>query len=235
MAIDLGAITEYIKDEMVRGSTSDDDRIWRAIIDSIRYYRSHPFFFLRKTGSFTTTVGQSTYGNVADEGADKGYPDDFVAPITIYTTFSSRLSDPLPQRPIQTIREATRSTESQGLPDMYAWFSEKIVFDREAHVAFTVNLDYHADIGTPLYTYSGSAWSFFESDGSTGLTSSFSNDWFVEADDLIRYEAEIRLARRLKDDNELTRAVLGTQRSLTRLLNLSKSKTPTLQRTPREA
>jgi hypothetical protein len=195
-----------ISEELPRRTSDDTDRITLAIRDAIRFYRVHKFLWNEFTDQFTTTIGQENYGNATAEGAGLGYNDDLFGVDQVYAELSGSRWVPVEEKILDVIREWNVATTVSGYPDYYSWHQKKIWVSPIPHVAYDLRIDGIKDIGTPVATWDGTVWDFFEEDGTTVLTDSWTNDWMVEGEELIRTRAKVDLAENIfKDDREANR------------------------------
>ena len=202
----LGSMRQRIRDELPRRTSDDTDRITNAIITSIKFYRSHRFYFNNIEDIFATTIGKEDYGNATDEGAGKGYNDDLFGIQQVYIELSGSRWVPVDEWPFDTIRLWNVATTVRGYADFYAWHNQKFWVSPAAHIVYNIRIDGIKDIGTPVATWDGSEWDFFEPDGTTVLTDSFANNWFTEGEELIRLHSKVDLAENVfKDDREANR------------------------------
>lgn len=232
VAYDLGSLTQQIKEEIVRSTTTDNDRIWRAIIDTMDFHKHRRLFFNETTGTITAVVGQADYTrNAWGTATATNYPYDVLVPDVLYVTESTTVFDPIPQRPAEVVYTMRNSSTAQGYPGFWAFHHDTILLDRYAHSAFTINLLYVADLGVPYYAYESNAWAFYEPDG-TSLASTYSTDWFVEGQEVLRFGAQARLARWQKDDKEAYRCFQWEQKALDALTNRSRASRGLILSTP---
>ncbi len=232
MPIDLSSMIQQIQEEIVRRSTADIPRIQRAIIDSLEYYAHRRTYFNEGVAQWDTTLDKVDYGNETEEGAGLGYPDDMLEVDALYYQQDDALFEPIALRPISWIRRTQDAITAQGLPVFWAWHAQRIHFDRRAHRVFQIHIDYMRDLGVPTYSWDGAQWEFFAPDGVTPLPDSFSNEWFTEADDLIRYRAQTRLARWLKDNDDFMRARVLEDEAFQRVKGRSTAYQRPMVRTP---
>jgi hypothetical protein len=202
---DYGTMKQRIREELPRSTSADDARIGMAISDSIKFYRVHKFYWNEFTDQFTTTIGQESYGTVADEGAGKGYDDALFGIDQVYAELSGGRWVPVDEWPFDTIRLWNVATTVQGYPDFYSWHQKKLWVSPPPHVTYDLRIDGIQDIGTIVYAWTDTAWIFYEENGSV-VGDSYTNDWFTEGEELIRLHAKVALAENVyKDDREAQR------------------------------
>lgn len=194
---DLATMTQRIKEELPRNASNDDERIYRAIIDSIRFYRHHRFPWNEESGTFAMVADQQAYG--LGSGANN-VPADFLWPIALFVEVSNSWRE-LDQIPFSMLRYLTPTSTQSGYPSKYAWHDNQLWFVAIPFTTDDIRIDYVKDIDTPYATYDG-AWEFYEGDG-TALAGTYTNAWFTDAEELIRLHAEAQLARVVFKDDEL--------------------------------
>jgi hypothetical protein len=196
-----------IQDELPRRSSDDETRIKLAIIDSIEFYRTKKFFFNQITDEFTTTIGEEAYGTATAEGGlSSGYDDDLFGIDQLYADDAGGNFTPVDEWVLDVIRLQNHNTSvGRGYPDYYAWFNKQIYFSPVPHVAYDVRIDGIKDVGTPVVTTSSGVHAFFEPGGTVPLADSYTNEWFTEAQELIRLHAKIDLAENVFHDDRTAR------------------------------
>lgn len=169
--------------EMVhRYGASDDDIIARAICEAIRHYNTTRFFFNHGSYDFSTVAGTASYGQETSAGQGDGYPSDMLKIIKFGITETNTYYDLQPVSWDQ-YRELYSSTSYRGYPSRYSWFGKEIHLDPTPNDVYTATIDYIKDIGTPVPSWNGSAWSY--SVGGSAVSDAYTNDWFTEGVDLI--------------------------------------------------
>lgn len=68
---------------------------------------------------------------------------------------------------------------------------------------------YVKDIGTPTYKHDGSAWVFYQPDGTTPLTDTYTNAWFTDGRDALRTRAMYYLQTNIYRDIENAQVALA--------------------------
>lgn len=189
-----------VQEMLHRHGTSDPDINSRAICEAIRHYSSVNFYFNQGTYDFLTTDGENEYGTETESGAADGYPQDMVKPIKMSLQVSSTWYDISPIS-IDYYRDLFQSTSYKGFPEKWAWFSQNIMLEPTPNDEYTVRLDYIKDIGSPVASYSGTAWSFLV--GGSAVAETYTNGWFVQALDLIVSRSVYFVATQYLQNNEL--------------------------------
>lgn len=222
----LGTVTQLIKEDLSRLTASDDDRIWRAIIRTQKDHQNKLYYFNEETDTWTTVIGKKEYGSDATgiEGAGLGWPENMIAPLVIQLNDSGYNYIPLISKPLRWIRRYFTDDTLQGTPEYWSFFNEEIIFNVEPILAYVASIDYIKDVGLPTYSFSGSTWSFVEEDGSTVLAAAYTNAWFEEAEDLLRYGAQLKLGRRFRDDKDRVRVSHDYRTAVSRINALSKKR-----------
>jgi len=200
---DLGTMRLRTQEELPRRGTPEVSRVTLAIISAIVRWRSHNFGFNEFTDQFTVTVGQESYDNTE-------YDSDLLGiGIVTHDDTNDNWSDPLGQWPFTINRLRTSNTTSdKGYPDYYYWFAEKLWVSPVPHLAYDLRIDGIKDVGTPVVTgTTGGVFTFYEPDGSTALSDSYTSDWFTgDMEELIRTSAKIDLMENwLEDDRGAAR------------------------------
>jgi hypothetical protein len=187
-----GAMVQRIEDETARENV-DADAIKKAICSAIKYYRSHRFWFNEGEIPITTVDGTAAYtlGTLIGSGT---YPNWAMIEIDTARLLHNSVYHALRHLPVATFRSTFSSTTLEGMPSHYTWYDDQIFFGPIPDDAYTVYLAGVADVGSPDYTYNGSAWAFnvgTSADGvATAITDDFTNSWFVKGEALIRARAK---------------------------------------------
>ena len=185
---DLATMSERIQEELPRNSAVEENRVYRAIIDSVKFYGYYALGFNEETSTFSTVVSQQAY--TRGSGASN-FPADLFYPKEIYVDVTGTW-EPLDQRPLGVVRYQTPTDLNRGYPRYWAWHKDSFYFTPIPHVASDIRIDYIKDIGTPTITFDGSQWTFDDEDGNA-LTGAYTNEWFTDAEELIRLHAEVQL------------------------------------------
>jgi hypothetical protein len=139
----------------------------------------------------TLTAGTFEYGEETAAGDADGYPNEFLKARVITLEVDGYVQWPIQSVPLRRFRKDQITSSYRGYPDRYSWDREKILFDPTPNGAYSVILDYTANIGTPIAKYADDAWTFTAS--VTGAVSSVgqsisdtdTNAWYSEGSDLI--------------------------------------------------
>ena len=159
------------------------------------------------------------------EGPGAGYPENMIAPLVLQLTESTTNYEPLEIRPLSWLRRRFSATTIQGLPGYYAYHDDLIILDIEPTLTYSARLDYIEDVGLPTYSFASSIWTFLDEDGAA-LTASYTNPWFEEAEDILRYAAQMKLTRWLRDDRDKRRVKEDYDIAIGRVKDLSTLKQP---------
>lgn len=198
-----GTAVQTVTERVHRYGTSDPDIVKRAISEAIRRYSNHDFWFNQRTYDFSTADGVYEYGVETTSGAADGYPEEMLKPIKLSLKVSGTWYN-MELISIDRLRDEFLSTGYKGFPKYWTWFNKEILVFPTANDAYTMRLDYTADIGTPVPSYSASSWAYTV--GGVTLTDSYSNDWFIEAPDLIYARAVYYIASQHLSNFELAQS-----------------------------
>ena len=232
---DFGTIKQRTLDEMDRDRLPDVDQVSMSICQAIQRLRWIPFWFNQQSdiSSLTLVTGQADYA--AGAGAND-YPADLLAPITIRITHPTTLqeSEVFPAS-LDEYRNALGAERGiQRRPRDWTFHNKEIKFSPLPDAAYTVELDYVIDIGTPAYKFVPGApgsFEFFEPDLTTPLTDDFTNDWFTEGEAVVRAATKVSIyAGFLMDPEKAQAAEQDVQRELSQIASIARMPTP--HRTP---
>ena len=204
---DLDTMIQRIIAEVSRASDDDTDAIKRALISSIRYFRDHRFWFNEGTHTFTLTVDDQDYE--VETASTEGPPSDWIRPVTAYLKQGDTRWLEMNQVSINEMRYLTPTDTTTGLPTDWAWFNNTMYFSPIPSQADDVRFDYVRDIGTPSYYWDGTEWKFTSPEGSD-LLGSWTSDWFIKAEELIRSRTKWDLYYHYYDDDNMALKMGGT-------------------------
>lgn len=189
----LAQMRSRIADDLNRSDLNT--QIDKAINRAIRhYYNSERFWFNETTGTFATVANQEYYGTV------DSVPSDILSINYLRLTVSSNNKPEIPQKTYSQI-QAMNSGASIGQPLYYAWYSNKIWFYPIPDAIYTLTVSYQK------------SYAVLALDADT-------NDFTVEAEDLIEARASYWIYERLlKSDQDAARSKVEEQEAL-RALNI---------------
>lgn len=178
-----GAMVQRIGDET--GRSTDADAVKKAIVSSIRFYRNKRFWFneQRSTTFTTCVVGQYEYAATTD------YPAPLIEIDSLQIVKSTNAIYPMLRVTLARMREMHGSDNLQGVPQWWTWHHKKFIIHPTPNSAYVIRGDYLQDIGTPSYTWNGSAWAFL-GENAVAITDAYTNDWFTTAEEVIRHRAK---------------------------------------------
>jgi hypothetical protein len=212
----------------------DETAVKRALISAMRHYRYHHFWFNEGVATFQTILSKQSYK--ANDGSDDDYevntfPSDLLRPVQIYMKISDRWHN-LEGVTFDEIRWNVPTDSVEGYPDEWAWFNEQMWFAPVPNGAYTVRIDYVRDVGLPTYQYQGGVWTFYKNEVTAELLSdTYTNEWIVHAEELIRARAKADLfVNYYKDDANASRAASVETVALSELRKQGETKKAEIRR-----
>lgn len=170
-----------------------------AIIEAIRFNRKYRLGFNDAWYTFTSEVDVDRYPLPVDY---LGLVQDSVYTVPSYDYMSKTKLKSIPLQQANQVRQSSVASiayRESGPPYAFAIDTserELVLLPIPSQSGDIIEFQYIADIGTPVFKYSGSAWVFYEPQelGSmdnvvTTLSSTFTNAWFQEAYWLTFYRA----------------------------------------------
>jgi hypothetical protein len=206
-------LVRRVKDELRRSRDVDDDFVSKALVSAVRHYRSHEFFFNKGEFTIDLTQGDFEYGIESAVGAQDGYPLDLMS-IDTFRLKQGTFELKIIWRSPAWIRERVFSSTYTGYPYVVGWQGETLIVAPAAHAdnLLTFEADYHKDIGTPKAVLNGTDWEFQDEDGVEWSTS-YTNAWYGEAEELIRYRIKKDLYANVIGDLEQAMAMESLERA----------------------
>lgn len=229
-----GAVRERIEKEIHKPTAGD--HIQMAMISAMEWFAHHEFWFNQATHTFSLTTDQQEYPQEDRSGRyTESWPEDILRPIATYVQVGGTRWLKLNQGSIDDIRWYTPTEQVTGVPDIYAWFDEKIWFAPIPNTSqsSTARIDYVQDVGIPRYEWLGTEWAFYFPKSNVELTDNFRNAWTENAEELIRCRAKYDLYLNFLDDMEnaqkmehATNMALGQLRSRQAAFNAERGRIP---------
>lgn len=176
----------------VPSSVSAD--VQRAICDSIRYNRRYGLIFNVRKGKIYTVADEYKYSLPTGFMAMVG--EVFFTPAAGDVDTSGRI--PMREMGLDLVEEIRYpradydNSEITGTPQWYGIDQNEnalVVSPKPSVTGNIIEFRYIADLGTPAYRYTGSAWSFYVQDTMEAIDDNFTNAWFTEGAELIKSRA----------------------------------------------
>lgn len=170
------------------------DDIGIAICESIKFNRKSLFYFNEKRGSIKTIADQYAYN--LPVGCLGIIGPVYYTPSTSDDTVRYKLKEATTDE-LEDFRFSGNDYNSYATSGRPLLYSVDMADNRlllapiPSESEETLDFRYHADLGNPVYNYSGSAWVFSDGVGGATIadTSTYTNSWFKEAFDLIMWRA----------------------------------------------
>lgn len=170
-----------------------------AIIEAIRFNRKYRLGFNDAWYTFTSEVDVDRYPLPVDY---LGLVQDSVYTVPSYDYMSKTKLKSIPLQQANQVRQSSVASiayRESGPPYAFAIDTserEFVLLPIPSSGGDIIEFQYIADIGTPVFKYTGSAWAFYEpqelgsmDNASTTLSTTFTNAWFQEAYWLTFYRA----------------------------------------------
>jgi hypothetical protein len=171
-----------VQERLHRFGTSDPDVISRALAEAINFYSAKRFWFNTGNATMSTVDGTYAYDQETSDGAGDGYPTDMEKIVKLSMQINSTWYA-LEQMSIDEFREIFLASSYKGFPSHFVWFGKQLLLFPTPNGVYSINFDYIKDLGTPVASWDGNAWTF-SVDGVT-VNDAYTSDWFSEAMDLI--------------------------------------------------
>lgn len=188
---------------------NDGELVERAMCEALRFMRALRFWWNEDIGTITTVADQTEYD----------LPTDFLSIIgkAYYInsgdTNSKRV---MYERTVDWIEDFRYdgfdwdSMAMSGPPQFYTIRESKmLILPVPSTSGDTVEFRYVKDLGTPIEKYDGTAWTTYQSNGTTAMTTTFSNAWFVIGRDMLKHRALYTLYDNFYKDDGLAQKHLG--------------------------
>lgn len=196
------------------------DAIKRALISAMEHYKYRRFWFNEGSWTMTTTADTSEYGLETTRGNGDGIPKELLQVDNIFIFRNAvSSSDPnnvgtsyeLQQRHVDTIRYWIDSTTDTRRPYYYAYHHNKFLLYPTPDDVYKIRIDGMKNLDIPQYQYSSGSWIYSDQDGAV-ISDSYSSDWLVYADELIRSRAVYSLWANTFDDMNKAAAARDMER-----------------------
>lgn len=167
---------ETIKARANKPSATEDDRIKRALCDTIALHRREGLTLNQGRLALQLQAGVETYG------PGQGLPADIVSIVGVKGKLDYA-GDSTDRHDVWWVSndkmdELRTGIITDGTPCYWTFWAGKLELwppsDLSTHV---FRARYRRDPGTPFYVYQGSAWAFFKPSGQA-MDDLFTNEWF---------------------------------------------------------
>lgn len=228
----MGTLTKRIEQEIHRASSQDQAAIKMAIITAMEWFKQFPFHFNQGTAQLDLTVGQEAYGVAT--ASTEGWPTDMISPVDVYVQTGGTRWLSMSQITFQNQRWLQPTSTVTGLPTSWAWYDHQIwLTPVPSEANLVLRIDYLKDLGIPRYAWNGTSWQFYLPESNAEMLDTYSNDWIVYAEELIRQRAKWDLYFNYFDDAENAQKMFdATQVTLGNVRSKSEAKTRSVGRVP---
>lgn len=196
----LGTSTRQILDDL--HVLVDQDRVWRALINSMRFHHSNRLWFSERFFQFALTADRAGYA----PGDGFGLPGDLVEIVgnrmKLWYGGDENQSQPMHWLSNEEFDERRESDSTSGTPECWTYDGRRLKLVPTPNSSTDViTAPYVTNISVPRFRWTGSAYEFLDPGGAT-LTDAFTNDWLQTqaGEELIRFRAMSDLQKHLGGD-----------------------------------